>query len=965
MSIQVRVKTPGRDSRLTETRRQSTVIAVMLGATCVAFAGGVIGRDVPYVYHRASVAFDTTPGGTTQLPPDTPVVVDVASVTTSDGVYRRGGGPNGDDIYPLARNSQFLIGRGDDQRLYRSADGTTWESVGLHYTDKIWTLADDTLIRTATRPPADGRQALFRSTDHGQTWQPGKFAGTGDDFMLLTPGAFLHYWGLHQALNGTVVIVEYRIPNGGRYIYRSADGGANWQVVHDIDPGSIYHYHAVGKQEALGRWIASTGDQPLSHRMPVSDDDGLTWHDYLQPPGQRRAQPIALRDYGHPTRMLYGSDEGWQVAWMDFSDGPTGRSIESLTTQLNPLGPTCYIWDLFTQGGLYYASSWDYESTERNPVILVSPDLANWTIYHRFTNGEYGAYRYTGFIGGRMHILANARTSYEDLVLSPARVRIDQGRLVAGAVTNLLGPELSSAESTAGWVNISQVIGGSQGLFEHTTDIAHSGAGCVHYTRSDGGLMRLATPSTTAVGGTSYQFRFWVRGLTETSVAQVMVDGAVNATLAGFEPMSDRWLEVLTSPVELASGAHQLGLQFTSYSNSDHTLELLIDSLQLETVPGTPWQPGGTPRAPAYLEATMPSGGGWTNVFSIQPDVIREYLTLPADVQIKSFIVDDLTRLDLVFDPLNYSFKLRPMIGGVIQPPIATSRQHFHRKHQIRFAVRCYGGYCYGLSVSNGQPVEHLIGGFPAPAGPSVTVRAGSADAAERVLPYVLYNDRWFDGCLSDGQIAALLDELGDDAGAPGDTNCDGQVDADDSAPLTLAITDPAAYQAQYPTCPLANADVNRDGAANAADLTALLALLVGPPIVRGDMNCDGRVNENDIDPFMLALQGEAAYAAAYPACRWLNADCNYDGLVDAGDVAPFNVLIYGPPPPKGDLNCDDQLDFADIDPFVLALFGPAGYYAAYPACDILLADCNCDGIVDFFDIDPFVECLAGNCACP
>ena len=61
-----------------------------------------------------------------------------------------------------------------------------------------------------------------------------------------------------------------------------------------------------------------------------------------------------------------------------------------------------------------------------------------------------------------------------------------------------------------------------------------------------------------------------------------------------------------------------------------------------------------------------------------------------------------------------------------------------------------------------------------------------------------------------------------------------------------------------------------------------------------------------------------------------------------------------------GDLNCDGFVDFFDIDPFVLAVTDPAGYEAAYPDCDIMLADCNGDGSVDFFDIGPFVELVTG-----
>ncbi|HOO16198.1 MAG TPA: hypothetical protein PLU99_03735 [Phycisphaerae bacterium] len=61
-----------------------------------------------------------------------------------------------------------------------------------------------------------------------------------------------------------------------------------------------------------------------------------------------------------------------------------------------------------------------------------------------------------------------------------------------------------------------------------------------------------------------------------------------------------------------------------------------------------------------------------------------------------------------------------------------------------------------------------------------------------------------------------------------------------------------------------------------------------------------------------------------------------------------------------GDLNCDGAVNVFDIDPFVLALTDAAAYDAAYPTCDIELADVNDDGQINAFDIDPFVLLLTG-----
>ncbi len=74
----------------------------------------------------------------------------------------------------------------------------------------------------------------------------------------------------------------------------------------------------------------------------------------------------------------------------------------------------------------------------------------------------------------------------------------------------------------------------------------------------------------------------------------------------------------------------------------------------------------------------------------------------------------------------------------------------------------------------------------------------------------------------------------------------------------------------------------------------AVFTVAPAPPWPRGDMNCSGAVDFDDIDPFVLALSGEAAYAAEYPTCQWLNADCNEDGAVNFDDIEPFVARIGG-----------------------------------------------------------------------
>jgi len=62
-----------------------------------------------------------------------------------------------------------------------------------------------------------------------------------------------------------------------------------------------------------------------------------------------------------------------------------------------------------------------------------------------------------------------------------------------------------------------------------------------------------------------------------------------------------------------------------------------------------------------------------------------------------------------------------------------------------------------------------------------------------------------------------------------------------------------------------------------------------------GDLNCDGVVNQSDIEPFLLAVNDPAGYAAQYPNCDINNADINGDGVVNSLDIQPFFDLLRGP----------------------------------------------------------------------
>jgi endonuclease/exonuclease/phosphatase family metal-dependent hydrolase len=63
----------------------------------------------------------------------------------------------------------------------------------------------------------------------------------------------------------------------------------------------------------------------------------------------------------------------------------------------------------------------------------------------------------------------------------------------------------------------------------------------------------------------------------------------------------------------------------------------------------------------------------------------------------------------------------------------------------------------------------------------------------------------------------------------PGDMNCDGTINTLDIEPFVLALTEPNAYELNYPDCDINLADINSDGVINTLDIEAFIALLTGP----------------------------------------------------------------------------------------------------------------------------------------
>ncbi len=89
----------------------------------------------------------------------------------------------------------------------------------------------------------------------------------------------------------------------------------------------------------------------------------------------------------------------------------------------------------------------------------------------------------------------------------------------------------------------------------------------------------------------------------------------------------------------------------------------------------------------------------------------------------------------------------------------------------------------------------------------------------------------WFqigDYGMSPGGGPTLLALSGAATAAPGDMNCNGVVGLDDINPFVLLLSNPSAWQGEFPGCPMSTGDINGDGAVDFSDINPFVALLSG-----------------------------------------------------------------------------------------------------------------------------------------
>ncbi len=759
--------------------------------------------------------------------------IDTALVcSASDGqVLLNEGGADG-TLQTWCSNAAGLYGIAGNSanRLYRSADGrTNWTLVyagtgTLFYS--LFTAGADRLI-AFVYDPLYGRMPYY-SDDNGASWT--RCANSLGGVPVLS--GYPYPWNFCRAPHGTIVVSTYAGvgTNDPNQIWRSPDNGATWTKVLELPAGTILHFHSVAYHAGTNVWIQDTGDGLPKRFTYVSLDDGLTWDHWQRdgagvPKTAFTSQVTRFRDFGHPTRLLLASDHIYRVGWADLTTWDVGSFLDIQT--VNATGAN-FFYDAFPFGGLWYGCSYaDGSNGSRTPVILVSADLVNWAICHRFPTGSLrGCIQFAGCVGGKMHFLLRDDQVFGHFCMSPPRVDLRPAVAISPAKINVESAVDSRCESTAGW----SVTDGYGRTIPPVLDTANKlvGASSIRVTAANQPNLVCAVwaPPVSVTAGKTYIAHAWSKG-TAKEIGIRLAGGGV--CWSGLLPAG--WSELWSLPYTVTTTRSQIGINLVGRV-ADGVVDVWLDGMEVIEVPfAGEWGVGGASQAADSLDFTVVLPARWTHCFSAR--------ILPSTAEMGwnplclcTYRVDAENSAELSYDPAARTFRLTSRDGGAVTASIQTTPRWLHRGALVRCVVR-YADGPLRLSVSDGGPVEHVPAALsrvvPDLAGPDRLIRTGNSGGTNP-MPHLLAESWLVPACLSDESVASSLAQASFteafSATVLADSDYDGDVDPADFAVFQACFNGPNRPLSDV-SC--ATFDFDADADVDLADFTVFQGCFNGP----------------------------------------------------------------------------------------------------------------------------------------
>jgi hypothetical protein len=736
-------------------------------------------------FHRDGVSYFSDCNAMQTYAADVPRTQKVLACGSSDGhmVYHEG--PSGDNIAPWCTNAAGLYGisLSRNNQLLRSSDGVHWSVIytapSPYVMSSVFAAADDMLVAWMSNTGTSYLTAIY-STDNGATWN---YCVNADGGNVIFSGGMVREWNFHQRPAmpgepyGTIIAGTYNSSSWPHQMWRSADNGVTWKKVVELPAYYATHFHAVGYHVALQKWVSDTGDgtnssYPYNTRKHtfVSDDDGLTWHEWAYD-GSGNGKPsntgqvIRWRDYGHPTRIMFASDEFRKISWVDLVTWETGSFMK--TPPISDNGST-YFYDVFKFQDLWYASLWTYGGTIDRAAIYVSPDLENWVIYDRFADsGVQGGNHFAGFLGGRMHLktTTEALGNNGHFSIAPAKVAlVDNALIVTPVKTNLMTSSQSRCDSTSGW-----------GVWCPTNPYVHlavddgngfAGQRSLRCTTmiTPGSYINVYGALVTVTPGKTYIPHIWVRG-TMTTVAVTIADSRYNTTgtTSTWPLLGDgKWTEIWGQPYTVPSSVSSIRLQCVYNANQiDGSVDGWLGAAELNESPYSPWYPGTTASSVEYIDNNVALTSSFTHVFSVR-SMPNSNCMGTGHLYICSYVISPTDYVELYYDGVSQVFRLESSSGDPnLRASIQSASQWVHRGASIKFAVRYVSGRMW-LAIDDGAGPEHVEDilirkGVPLE-GAGRTIRTGDHNGMN-VMPHSLFDNHLVYGPLTDEQIDGIFAE--------------------------------------------------------------------------------------------------------------------------------------------------------------------------------------------------------------
>lgn len=384
-----------------------------------------------------------------------------------------------------------LVKAGGVYSLWRSGadDYTDWTQVATNFPGEArdWSF-HQRAGGTAVLGVYDAQtvaSALWRSDDNGATWSS-QFA--------LRAGQITHFHAVfwHPGTAKWIASTgDPAAPAHREYLFVSEDDGVSWDNYDYFEP---FDFHI--ETGAYTTLIADSGPFTTDHlyRLIYLSGPNITAGFYrinawastttitldAAPCSQAvtgsakflkctpGGQDTRYRDYGHPTRVLVGSDWYHKIYWLDLVDW----SMDSFVDDDRGLvtSPYTSVFEVFKHDDLWYATTHSQIATAGaydglSVAVWVSPDLAHWQLYHRvpFSARIEGLLPFIGEVDGLLHFGCRGYTSgasgwdWGHYTLTPARVSTITGTVLTPSKRNLLPLGIARAvedndEGSVQWV---------------------------------------------------------------------------------------------------------------------------------------------------------------------------------------------------------------------------------------------------------------------------------------------------------------------------------------------------------------------------------------------------------------------------------------------------------------------------------------------------------------------------------